>query len=646
MATARAGLWRLTMVAALALTACKSDSTSPDPNGGGTPGSISLTLSATTLSLEQGHDGTVTATFTRSGSFTGAVSVAVSGAPSGVTATASPSSVAAGSTSSTITVSAGGSVAAGNYSLTVRGSGSGVTDVTATLALTVTAPPPAGSFTLALDPTSLSIQTGGSGSTSIAIGRTNFTAAVSLSVSGAPSGVNATVDPTSTSGATATLNVSVGASVTAGSYTLTVTGTANGAGDQTVTLALTVTVPSTGSGNTAWQFCALSGLPAWFAYQDGTGAWTQVSPDADNRYVFDISSGRGGVAYAMTPSGQASIQIVYGTQTELDMQGGGNCVAAGTGKTVNGTVANVGATDQAYISLGGSTTSLLGATGTSFQLENVPDGALDLIASRASLTISGTSIGIDFNKGIIRRGVNAAAGSTLAVLDFGSSEAFDPVVQNLTINNLGSDGALVGESLFTPTGATGLLYTETAVTASSTRTFKAVPSSATQSGDLNLLTVTAYAAGNAAPTTTRTAVTFFAAAADQTVSLGPDIGAVDVSKASGGPYVMPHVRYTIQSGYDRYFTWAASQANGASGRTLLISASSGYLNGASDFDVTMPDFTGVAGFDAAWAPLSGVQATWSFGASGWTTAGGNGSGLPYLDGAVSTSGTRLGQIVF
>ncbi len=627
----------------LLVSACKKDSTSPD---GGGSGSISVSLSASSLSLEQGEDGTVTATVGRSGGFSGAVSVSVAGAPSGVTATATPSSVASGSTSSTISVSVGGSVAGGSYSLTVKASGTGVSDATATLSLTVTEVSPTGSFTLSLAPASLTIQTGADGTASIDIARTDFTGAVALAVTGAPSGVTAVVDPASTSGNSATLTVTVGGSATAGDYTLTVTGSASGLADGTATLALTVTVPTTGSGNTVWQFCPLSGLPAWFAYQDGTGAWTEVLPDAENKYAFDILSGRGGVAFTVEPTGEATTQIRFGTQQELDLQGAGLCGAAGTGKTVNGTVANVGATDQAYVSLGGATTSLLGATGTSFQLMDVPDGMVDLIASRSTLTISGTSVGIEFNKGIIRRGLDPADGSTLPVLDFEAAEAFTPVDQNLTIDNLGGDGAQVTESFFTPSGATGTLYAETSMSASASRTFKAVPSSEVETGDLNVLTVSAWDSGVMQPTTTRTAVKFFNAAADQTLALGPALGTVTVSTAAATPYVMPRIQYTVQTGYGDFFSWAASQVNGASGRSLLISASSGYLAGASDFDVAMPDFTGVGSWDPAWALSSGVQVTWSFGASGWTGTGGDGSGLPYLDGATSMSGTRLGTIVF
>ena len=66
-----------------------------------------------------------------------------------------------------------------------------------------------------------------------------------------------------------------------------------------------------------------------------------------------------------------------------------------------------------------------------FQLTDVPDGALDLVAARSTTNTTTFSTSVD--KMIIRRGVNAGNNSTLPVLDFGSAEAFDPVLGNLAI---------------------------------------------------------------------------------------------------------------------------------------------------------------------------------------------------------------------
>jgi hypothetical protein len=98
---------------------------------------FSLSVSPSSLSVASGSSGTATASTSVSGGFNSAVSLSVSGVPSGATATFSPTSIAApGSGSSTLTV-ATGTAAAGTYSLTVTGTGGGKTH-TAPLSLTVT----------------------------------------------------------------------------------------------------------------------------------------------------------------------------------------------------------------------------------------------------------------------------------------------------------------------------------------------------------------------------------------------------------------------------------------------------------------------------------------------------------------------------
>jgi hypothetical protein len=133
--------------------------------------------------------------------------------------------------------------------------------------------------------------------------------------------------------------------------------------------------------------------------------------------------------------------------------------------------------------------------------------------------------------------------------------------------------------------------------------------------------------------------------ADQTLTLGPDIGAVTVTSAGASPYVMPRIQYSVQPESGRFFVWIAAQADGLTARTLTIGASSGYLAGAGGVDLTMPEFSSI-GFDASWALVAGTDVGWSFVALGWTMPGGDGTGLPYVDGAIGHVGTRVGTTVF
>jgi len=95
-----------------------------------TPPGFSVSLSATTLTVEQGATGTITATVTRTGSFTGAVEVLVEGLPAGITATLAPSTIGSGTTTGTLSIAVGAAVAAGSYNFIVRARGSGLADQT------------------------------------------------------------------------------------------------------------------------------------------------------------------------------------------------------------------------------------------------------------------------------------------------------------------------------------------------------------------------------------------------------------------------------------------------------------------------------------------------------------------------------------
>ncbi|CRK62072.1 Alkaline phosphatase precursor (APASE) [Alloactinosynnema sp. L-07] len=117
---------------------CKAKGTTPTP-------SFTLAANPASVSVAPGGSATTTATVTSTGGFSAATNLTVSGLPSGVTASVSPSSVtpaANGSASATVTVSASGSAATGTSTVTVTGT-SGSLSKTATFSLTVgtTTPP-------------------------------------------------------------------------------------------------------------------------------------------------------------------------------------------------------------------------------------------------------------------------------------------------------------------------------------------------------------------------------------------------------------------------------------------------------------------------------------------------------------------------
>ena len=205
--------------------------------GSSTP-SFTLSDSPSSLSITQGNSGTSTITVTDVGGFTGSVTLAASGLPSGVTAAFGTNPT---SGTSVLTLTASSTATTGTSTVTITGT-SGSLTATTTVSLTVNATATA-SFTLSDSPSSLSVTQGSSGTSTITVTDKNgFTGSVTLAASGLPSGVTAAFGTNPTTG-TSVLTLTASATATAGTSTVTITGT-SGSLTATTTLALTVNASS------------------------------------------------------------------------------------------------------------------------------------------------------------------------------------------------------------------------------------------------------------------------------------------------------------------------------------------------------------------------------------------------------------------
>jgi hypothetical protein len=238
----------LTRTATVALTV----NAAPTPN-------FTLSASPPSLSVNQGASGTGTINITRSGGFTGAVSLAAtSPLPPGVGVTFNPATAAGATSIATFTVAA--TVPAGTTNVTVTGTGGGLTRTT-TVALTVTTPPTP-NFTLSATPASVSVTQGGTATSTVNVARSGgFTGAVALTATGVPTGVTATFNPASATGATSTLTFTASATAATGSSTVTVTGTGGGLSRTT---AIALTVGPSGPGGTVTVTTAINANSPWY----------------------------------------------------------------------------------------------------------------------------------------------------------------------------------------------------------------------------------------------------------------------------------------------------------------------------------------------------------------------------------------------
>jgi subtilase family serine protease len=206
--------------------------------------SFTLSASPSSVTVTQGSSGTSTISVTDLGGFSGSVTLAASGLPSGVTATFGTNPA---TSTSTLTLTASSTATTGAATVTITGTSGSLTAST-TVALTVnSAATP--NFSVSASPASVTVTQGASGTSTITVTSTGgFNSATTLSASGLPTGVTATfstnpVTPAANGTATSTLTLTASATATVGAATVTITGT-SGSTTHSTTIALTVNAAS------------------------------------------------------------------------------------------------------------------------------------------------------------------------------------------------------------------------------------------------------------------------------------------------------------------------------------------------------------------------------------------------------------------
>ena len=582
------------LAAVLLAVGCTSgnDSTATTP-------AIAVTMNPAAVGAAAGGSAQAIATVTRTGGFSGAVTVTVEGLPTGVTAAISNSQTTGDTTTAVITLTAAGTTAPGVTAVTVRAHGTGVADATTLLTLTLTAAVP--NFTLSTAPAvGLTIAQGFSAVATITVTRTlGFSGSVSFTVTGAPTGLTLSPAPASTTGTSSSFGLAASGTVTPGAYTLTIHGTATGLAEQTATLG--VVIGAAGSGNASIDFsaCAASGKPIWLATQDGSGPWTRGTGVADV-YRFNVNASTGQVAWVTTSGANAfTVHQLLRLHDALIAAPQLICTASGT-KTVNGTLANLATGLAAKLYLGGSGTSQ--SVNGAFQISGVVDGNQDLVAYARSTSTPGIA-----DRVLLRRAVNIATGGTLGTVDMTGGESFAPIAATMTAN-----GTLAGESTaysveyFTGAGSNGcqlaVLYGDNPT--SGTFTAYGVPAAQQVATDFHALAFNASEAGGGA---VRTIIQYFHAFAATTVTL-PAVLPTPVFTSVGGPYRRLQAAFSMPADYGGTTQIQYGDASGPF-RFVILTADGGAF-GTQGGVLALQDFSGVAGWDNSWGP-SAATSNWS-----------------------------------
>jgi uncharacterized membrane protein len=212
---------------------------------------FALSAASATITVPVNSSNTDLITVTPSGSFTGNVSLSLSGLPRRTSSSFSVNPISITSTSagsSILTISTSRNATTGTYGLALTAT-SGTLSKTINLTLIV-GTPPTPDFSISASPSSQTVTSGSGTSYTVSIsGSGGFSDNVTLSASGLPSGANATfsLDPIAGGSGSSTMNVTTTSGTTPdGTYTLTVTGTS---GSLTHSTTVTLVVGTAAGGD-------------------------------------------------------------------------------------------------------------------------------------------------------------------------------------------------------------------------------------------------------------------------------------------------------------------------------------------------------------------------------------------------------------
>jgi uncharacterized membrane protein len=194
---------------------------------------FSVMAAPASQTVTAGQSTSYTVTVSRLNGFTGSVTLAASGLPSGATATwklsdgTSSNVLPPSLTSAAVTIQTATSTPTGTYNATITGTSGNLAHSTTVKLVVQPASQP--NFAVSASPSSQTLNQGDQTSYTVNVTRSGgFSGGVSLSVAGLPSGVTASWSPSSTvpgTSSTATLQLQAAPNADAGSYNLTITGT-------------------------------------------------------------------------------------------------------------------------------------------------------------------------------------------------------------------------------------------------------------------------------------------------------------------------------------------------------------------------------------------------------------------------------------
>jgi hypothetical protein len=379
-----------------------------------------LLSAPSTQAVGQGNSSTTTVSVNSEYGFTGSVHLAISGLPSGVTASFSPNPTTG---SSQLTFTAASNAPIGQSVVTITGT-SGSTTATTTLVLGVYAP----AFTLS------STSTVNVGQNSTATGYVfvndeyGFNGSVTFSVSGLPSGVTASLTPNPATG-TAVITFTASSSAATGAANVTITGTSG-----TLTASTVVNL-----GVFAPTFKLFSPSTLTLGLGESSQGTVTVSPSygfigAVNLSVSGLPSGVT-ASFSPNPATNGSSTVTFTANATAPV--GTNTI------TITGTSGGTSVTTTTSLTIGSPTFTILSSSVTVGQ------------GSTATSTVSVSS----------QYGFTGIVNLAVSGLPAGVTAAFaaNPTTGNTSVVFTAASTAAVGNTTITITGTSGAIQSSTTV---------------------------------------------------------------------------------------------------------------------------------------------------------------------------------------
>ena len=574
--------------------------TGPQPVQPAAP-SYTLSLSPANLTIVRGARDSSTLTIART-NFTGAVTLADSSLPGGMTVSfASPAPTG---TSSTLTIATTAAVAAGTYTVNINGS---ATPGNKSVPLTVTVLAP--SLALTVNPGSVSSGAGTAVTTAATIVRSNFTAPVLVTLDPV-SGFALTSNPSSIAGDTATLNVAISSVVAPGRYALALRAVDAATGTAVVSAPTILSVEiSAPAGPIVFDYTGCGFYkPLWMAIQDGpNAAWVTVNGVGDV-YTVNPTQSRVGLVYVWSTSFRHHV-IRYMTRSELAASGGRMCAPdestvfvllnpTTSANVYQGSFTN---TFNAIVSFGStsipSAPRLLGMVGAYWY----PAGG-----ERVSIVrnVDTRNVPVQLQVPVDYSTASPVTTSAVPLTNLGGRDPTARVTSLYSIAQMWRPDLNAFGARCAPTQ-----LRSAPVTGASTAQAISIPAAQLLGTDAHAIRVQTNF-GFAGPFNEEVAEAYYRNTPPSSIELPSPLSAVTVSLASSTP-----MRFRFQFGLPGNTTAAAISHKGAvSQQNISIRATSGYLAGAG-FDFTTPNFRGLSGYSDAWVG-TGTGTLWFAGAEG------------------------------